>query len=301
MNELAKVSASVLQARTMLGQITERVAAAEDASQVLDAKQRINLAREWVKIHKVAAETHVELLRLEVVCLVRIVELEAVNLLPNSARNPARYFAALTEIERGEVLAKYAACSTAVGIARAVQRDDMNSREWTAGREFAERPEASYDEPEIEAGLLDRRCRSARAAMAAILERHIDDRSVSVDELTAELIEDTGVDDYFRRGVAEVAREAIRSGPTLTINRSSAPRFVTVEREGEFLRVPFHNATLGQLSKMVRYRRVQIDQDVKAADRLDRLVEYLDDYADNWDEPLSQALARVAVPVQQAT
>lgn len=279
MTALAIRDSSVVNFRQTLGDLLSDINSADDTEQLLEAKDRIRLAREWAKIHKTLSEIHLDLLRAEVSCLRRIGQLSATSVLPSHARPAAQFFATLSDDEVDRYLAKYGAASTAVGVYRLLCKRGQQEENVEYGRRFAQGCSVSVDgEPQTEASwdLIDSWSRGRTRAALAILLEDFASRSFTVGEMADEVLLETGLaeaDSDFaeiRQGVSEICRSAIRKAPALTMDGQKVPTFVTcrsLEAEG-YLRVPFAQATLRQFAEMVDLRRRQLAEDQAAFDRL---------------------------------
>ena len=265
--------------RSSMAALLTFVATAE-ADGVLDALDRIRMAREWAKLKKVAQEVCADLLRVEIVCLRRMVAINADGVLSASMRGAARYFASLTEGEALDLIARYPSTSSTSVLYQQVRADIAADRARQSGREFAASPGSSA----IPGDVLNRAIRNAgrdfHAAMAAVLDRLAGTGDTTVAEMTAVAYDELGIsprgelatDKAIREGISEVCRLALRQSKTVSVGDLQAPKFVTCLRDGiTWTRVPFANATLSQLDQMIGLREEQMRQDRAALDRLKEL------------------------------
>lgn len=279
MTAVANVAQGVVEARGTLAAVARFLEEATSPDEVAGARDRIKLAREWARISKLAAEMHADLLRVEIRCLQRIVELGATSILRGQEARAAEFYAEQSDDEVAYLIAEYASCHSAVGVFRRHQRDDVRGSAHAAGRAFAS-ARGEYDEPdpdELEA-LVRSRVMSTRAALAALIEDR--EGAFTISDLAQELLAEAELpgqaiaeDAAFMQGVAEVCRAAVRAAPVAVVDGIRAPRFITCTAGADFARVPFENATVGQLAEMVELRREQLRQDQVALSRLEGLLE----------------------------
>lgn len=289
-----------------LAETMRLVRESDSAPQVADAQARIRVAREWAKVQGIAEQIHTQLLELEVECLRKIAHLDAIDeVLPASLRRPARWLHEQDEDEVKELLREFGSCTSALSVYRSHLQRTRWDKNLSVGRSIA-RGECGARQTEdcdpAESGLrMYQYHYGTKAALVAVLESLSGrDEAFTISSLADQLIEDCALDDQddgVRAGIREVCRQAVRRTPTLDINGTRAPRFVTCEDmtgvEG-WVRVPFENARVSQLGQMVDLRASQLAEDTAALDRLRRLYDALREAEAEDDEPLGRIVARMA-------
>jgi hypothetical protein len=276
--DLETIPAQIVEARSNIAAIREFIAKTSDPQQILGAKDRIKLAREWAKIQKVAAEVHADLIRIEIDCLRRIADLDALQILGTHERSAAKFFASLDLAGVEAVVTDFGRASTAIGVFRAFeksQRDDFRrdrGRARAEGREFDEADEYFETAARYYAT-------SVRAALAALVDEFATYQTpFTVDEVADDLIDNAGLptdmDPAMREGVAEVCRTALRKAAPVVIGGYSLPKFITCydAETGGFVRIPASRARVCQLEQMVAVRREQLAQDTAAFQRLEHTL-----------------------------
>lgn len=253
-----------------------------DAAGVREALDKIRMAREWAKLKKVAAEVCADLLRVEIACLRRMVELKADDTLSSSLRSAARFFAALTDDQVAEAIARHPETSSTTVLFQKVRADRAAEEARQRGRDFAMGPGPSPATGSQIERATKHASRDFSGAMAAILDRLAGTGDTTVAEMTAIAYDELDIsprgematDTAIREGIAEVCRQALRQSKTVTVGDIQAPKFVTCLREDgvTWTRVPFTNATLSQLEQMVELRREQLRQDREALNRLEAVL-----------------------------
>jgi len=152
-------------------------------------------------------------------------------------------FRRFTSLEPDELAGRRAELEARAGAReRAHKRDDLIAASRTILDELAERGEAF----------------TISAAATALLE-----------ELGLERGQYEGLEE---RAAREIVSQAIRDAQTAPAEYPRAlapfPPFVTFELDGEWLRLPAENATVGQLRQMAHYRTIQAEQVAAAAREL---------------------------------
>lgn len=274
MSELVKITPS---------QVDGLLAGIQSASSLVDlteARARIEAARAWAKVHGQVKEMRLDLLRVEVEALVRIVELGGLETLPAKDRKAARYLAGLTAEERAQVVAQSGGVTTAAGMVRAIwTEDDLKSereRNRFMGRALAEQPDIADDES------LRQYVRESTYRVEDVLANVLDEYTTvgeefTVGEMAEEVIRRAAVGDAARdpdveRGMQEVCREAIRRAPIVKIEGTALPRIVTAKSEsGHHIRIPVENASLAHLAQMIEGRRQQISHDRARLEELEAI------------------------------
>lgn len=277
MTTLERVEAAV---RDLEG-VLDAVRRAESIDTLNEARARVEAQRAWAKVHKKVSVMRLDLLRVEVEALVRLVALDGLETLPSADRKAAMWLAGMTEGERAALLDTSGTATTAVGMCKsawnAAELDQFRAAERRRGARHAESPELDDNE-------LARQARERVADVSAVLgnliDQHVrDGQPFGINELADEVIEEAAigeVDPAVREGVREVCRSAIRRSPIVEIDGTRLPRTITTRMEsGEYVRIPVENALLGHFDEMRDLRRQQLEQDRAALDVLDVIASQL--------------------------
>lgn len=274
------------------------------ADEYTDFRARIEAARAWAKVHKKTKQVRLDLLRLEVLALVRIVELGAADTLGRD-RNAAEWLANLSDAEREQFIRDSGeGVTTAAGMVRTIQRIESLERDLrhyrSAGQHFAHTPDPGEwtDEQVIRARqgyVMD-----IAAALANTVEQYAPDgEPFTIDEMADAIVADAAIeqrhvsDSAFMEGVREVCRKAIRSAPPLSVGGLPIPSTITaLTPEEQYVRIPAANATVGHLDQMVEIRREQLAQDQAALARLEEVARAL--HALPGSSPESRIISLVA-------
>lgn len=262
---LVRVDASQIE------QILHHIRSASDLEALTDARARIDAARAWARVHKRVKEVRLQLLRLEVQALVRIVELGGIDALPAGDRKAAQYLTDLSDAQRAHLIAESGNATTATGMVRSIWRTEELERESerlrSYGRNLAADPHFIH---------LDEATRRDRAAeqvyrVEEVLRDVLDARTgegepFTVAQVAEEIIHRATrgeIDDpEIEEGVREVVRSAIRRGPVVFFEGLTLPRLITATTaDGVYVRIPVENARLSDLAQMVDQRRDQLAQD----------------------------------------
>lgn len=303
---LATVAADVTRARDDIAALLAQVRGSSDPNQLKDAHERVRLAREWAKIQKVAEAMHADILRLDAECLRRIGQLDAVSVLPPAQRTAATFLGELDDHDFESLLTD-AKARTALAMVRQHIREIAHAEARDHGRAIG-RGEAGgkYASDSIAGRIWEYERQSVDAALATILNNYAS-KNFTIAQMTDDLIADLGMpgdlDPGIREGLAEVCREAVRAAPALLIAGTKAPRFVTYCRSdvdgGDYVRIPFENATLAEFAQMISDRRRQLQEDRDALQRLEDVRQAIREYAaptDDLDElPMGALTARAAL------
>lgn len=258
----------------------------ESVPDVREARARVEAMKAWAKAHQQIKAVRLDLLRMEVAALVRVVELGGVDSLPSSERKAARWLAEMTPADRDKLLTESGTATTATGMCRAVWNAEelaKHRRErFTQGMAFATAPSAPSDERVIE----DRKRHviGVAAALGRIVDEHTAEGSpFTVEQVAEELIGEAGLsafdaDDALRGGIRSVVRDAIQKAPVESLDGTVLPRTITVrDEDGIFVRIPTPTATIAHLDECIAMRQEQLAQDAAAIERLaaarERLME----------------------------
>lgn len=278
----------IAKGRSDFDALTLAISQTSDISDLHEVRARIEAVKAWAKVHKKAKEMRLDLLRVEMDALVRIVQLGGADTLSTSDRQAAEWLAAMSEADRAAILASSATATTVAGMCRSIWREDevrrQRDRMHTAGIRFAESPEPppAWDEDAI------RRARRGYSNIAAGLADILDSYTTegepfTISEMAEDILRDTTytyneIDPAFQEGVKEVCRTAVRKAPPLTIDGTLIPQFITARlSDGEYIRVPTENALLEHVEDMVRMRAEQLAQDAAALKRLEQFRDRLRD------------------------
>lgn len=278
----------IAKGRSDFDALTLAISQTSDISDLHEVRARIEAVKAWAKVHKKAKEMRLDLLRVEMDALVRIVQLGGADTLSASDRQAAEWLAAMSEADRAAILASSATATTVAGMCRSIWREDevrrQRDRMHTAGIRFAESPEPppAWDEDAI------RRARRGYSNIAAGLADILDSYTTegepfTISEMAEDILRDTTytyneIDPAFQEGVKEVCRTAVRKAPPLTIDGTLIPQFITARlSDGEYIRVPTENALLEHVEDMVRMRAEQLAQDAAALKRLEQFRDRLRD------------------------
>lgn len=274
--------AVIEQSYNLLQGITEAIAAAPDADTAFDIKARVDAARAWAKTHGQLKSHRLDLLRLEVEALVRVVELGGVDMLSPSDRKAGEWLANKSPEERESALADSGASTTASGMCRAIWREEalthQSERRQSAGRDWAagERGTArTLIEDE-----LNRRAGTGQAFEVADVAA----------EVSWEL--DPG-DDEFLEGVKEMCRSALRRSRTELLDGTIIPRFVTSQLpDGTWVRIPTESASYGDLLANLSMKERQLREDREKFEEFRRFVSRVAEMTDDESELIRDVIAR---------
>ena len=318
MTAIATQSQHASEMRVTLAAIAAAVRATDDAETLKANTDKVRMAREWARLHKVTKEVHADLIRVEVECLRRLAQLgaEGLALLTPNERKAAEFFASLDDGDLEAVVADFGDRSTACAIYRAHVKASESRYMRDLGRRIA-RGQEPWDSSLSDEQKMDSAIEQYRYRTTGAIEHLLDEYTTAgapfyIEEVADEVIDKLS-DDYgvqlggaaIRQGIREVCRKAVRSGRPVTIYGTDAPRFVTCSARpdlsddlGAFVRVPFESATLPQLDEMVTLRRKQLAEDEAALARMvavrDHLAELIHP-GDRRDVTIGVALARASL------
>ena len=321
MTAIATQSQHASEMRVTLAAIAAAVRATDDAETLKANTDKVRMAREWARLHKVTREVHADLIRVEVECLRRLAQLgtEGLALLTPNERKAAEFFASLDDDDIEAVVADFGDRSTACAIYRAHVKASESSYMRDLGRRIArgEEPwDSSLSDEQKMADAVERfRFNTAGAVEQLLSEYATAGTAFYVEDVADDLISRLNAEDgikvggaAIREGIREVCRKAIRSSRPATIFGTDAPRFVTCsahpDSDQDFMRVPFENATLPQLEEMVTLRRKQLEEDQAALARLVAVRDHLASLihpGDRRDVTIGLALTRASLGDPEAS
>lgn len=248
------------------------IRAASALTDLTETRARIEAARAWAKVHKQVKELRLDLLRVEVEALVRIVELGGVETLPARDRKPAKHLAGLTFDDRASLVAQSGvAITTAAGMVRAIwTAEDLEQervKNKALGRALATSPDLADSEDDLQRYIKETTYR-VEDVLSDLVDTYASaDGGFTINDLAEDVIRaaslgSTANDPDVEEGIREVCRQAVRRAPVVKIDGTILPRFVTAKSDdGHHVRLPVENATLAHLDQMIEGRRQQLAQD----------------------------------------
>lgn len=261
------------QARGTVDLVRETLRAASTVDEVMEVRARIEAAKAWAKVHGQVQKIRLDLLRIEVAALVRVIELGGEDLLRLPDRRAAVWLAGLSEAERDELVRDCGQATTAAGMCRAVWADreqretfDFDRRR---GMAWASNPPPPPTAPTVTPEAVTKAVRSILNNYIATGEQFtVNDLA---EELLSELNED--VPDGFRDGIKEICNKVISGENGPFVSGIDIPQIITVRVGSGFARIPTSNATVGHLVDMLAFRREQLAAFEASVDRLQRFVD----------------------------
>lgn len=268
---LATLEGLDIQKQTAVLRQAQAAVADASAFDAVSAAEQARMVREWIKVIKGSAALAIEATRLECLALRRVGQVGAHRELPSHKRSVARLFSELSDADFDLlVMAEIKARSTAIGIARQIERE----RAWRINRE-AGRAIAGGEPGQIVPVTDDQLQNLVEAAGAMLNTYAADGVPFAVTDAAAAIAEDLGYDQHsaaVREGLREAIRQAIRidDGGEGCSDDPDAPAWVTYHEDdaGGWVRISWANASLDQFSAMVDLRHSQATQ---AADTYARL------------------------------
>lgn len=259
-----------------------------DPQIIEDFYRKVRATREYNRIYGDIQKQRIELLRVEITCIVRAGKLgqkiKGVNI------SMQEYF-----VKHGEdisvYLSKFPEEISASQIYRAYLRREGLLGIKTNGARFAAGTDKAsiYDMPreEVEKVAIVKYY-DTESAMKTIVDdlagrgQHFTIEEMADKYLEATTQEPDTVPDAFKAGIREVCRASLMKSKIDTIGEKKAPRFVTCtarlgedENANRWARIPFANATLYQLNEMIELREEQLRQDTVALKNLKVIYEEL--------------------------
>lgn len=263
-------------ARKQLDAIGVQIRNLKSVEDVNEARARVEAVKAWSKVHGHVQTLRLDLLRLEVEALVRIVELGGIDTLKGSQKSAAQWLARLTVDEREAFVAESGqSVTTAAGMVTTVKRMRDLEAQVERGRAWASAPSAPRDADIHEAA---RHASDLAGAMSRAFEDYgpFERGSFSIEDMAEDVIErmvidgDMGTDPKFVEGVREVCRKIVRDAPPLDIDGLPVPRFITAPSPEGYVRIPTVNALVQHVSQNVEMKRAQVAQAQAALERLER-------------------------------
>lgn len=273
------IKPETLALRSQLDEMLDQIATVQDPNTLTEVRARIEAARAWAKIHKATADLRLSLLSVEVEALVRIIELDAGDMLSQADRKAAEFLAEMSPSERENFVRGSGTATTAAGMVRSHLRDEeltrLRAESVAQGVAFARSPGS----PNFgDSGAYTRN-------VSSVLREVVDDYTregapFSVAQMADGLIADAAIGDAVdpdvAEGIREVCRKAIRSAPVVKLGDTILPRLVTARTpDGDYVRIPVENAQILHLADMVEIRREQLAQDSAALEGLESVLDRL--------------------------
>ena len=286
---------------SQLDGILHSIQQASELSDLTEARARIEAARAWAKVHKQVKEMRLDLLRVEIEALVRIVELGGLETLPARDRKAAQHLASLSAGDRATLVAKAGeSITTAAGMVRAIWKAQELAKHRQSAYELGLKI-ASGPDP-LDGEELRRYVRESSMRVESVLTKVLDDfghrSEFTINELADEIIQGAAIGDAAAddpdliEGVREVCRKAVRSAPTVMVGGTVLPRFITAKSgDAHWVRVPVENATIAHLAQMVETRREQIEADLAKLATLERALSKLRETCNSDSERIGDVIA----------
>ena len=247
-----------------------------DEKEIHDYHKKVKATREYLKMMHEIEGMRVNLLEVEIACIIRIYELKGnIKGVPNKilsfyGENPDMPIEYYTD--------KFPWCVTAHQIYNAFHLDEKKSKSHDYGMESGQGvTDESTDMPteEIRRNAIHQYFDIDSAMNYLINHLSDSEEAFTINNMMEELQD---IPEEYKEGVKEICRKALRSSKIDTIGDKKAPRFVTYMDKNimdQWLRIPFENATLKQLNQMVILREEQLSQDQKAYNNLQSIYEEL--------------------------
>jgi hypothetical protein len=253
--ELAKMRTFVLEAST-------------SAEEISDARKQAEQLRKVALIAENAHEVARDALRIEFTALRKLVQMDALKLIPAMTRTSAQWLAGLSQGEFDGLLDRMGAGDTPVAVYRRVLAQQESARSRQRGEDIGN---GRGDQGEY---------RSAAEAAYDLLHSAAAGGATTVDQLADRLRTEFGIgdlnwesDSLLREGVETVVREALRQE---AVKGGEHPDWLTWrDADLGWLRIPWGAGSLTQLRWMAEFRAQQAKEVQAAADELGALAEHL--------------------------
>lgn len=237
-----------------------------------EARARVEAVKAWAKVHGKAKALRLDLLRIEVAALVRIVELGGIDALPARDRKAAQWLADMSPADRDALLAKSGQATTAAGMCQSIwNADELRERRrqgFNRGRDFAQDAPSPDDEDDVDQA---RRRVNVAGAVKSIAEDYVSagvpfEASEIADQIIVDAAhagDEWADDEGLIEGVREVVRNSLRRTPVLTFDGLTIPRVLTayMDEGGCYVRVPTESARVSHLTSAIEIRAEQIERD----------------------------------------
>jgi len=261
-------------AMRMLTDARRWVEESNDADALLDAIQKAQLAREWVRIVKEAAAIGAEATRLEMTALRRCGQIGCVDQLPVHQRQAARGFAEMSDAEFATLMASTRCASVASTVWRTWRQDQEEADAYDRGYLIGSGQQSGGPVEIAPHEVSD----AARIVLGAALNGQ---KGVSVGQASLALADalDISRADYFandamRKGLRTAIRAALASEYGLRSSDNGLPDFISYqEEEMGWIVLPFAVANVTQVAAWAAFRNQQADDVRRAADEAMSLAE----------------------------
>lgn len=261
------------------------------AEQAYDISAKVAMAKAWAKAHGKAKELRLQLLHAEVECLVRVWELDGSNLLDNSSRRAAKWWAGKTPAARHALIEASGNSTTAEGLANKLRAEEeekkRDERDERWGRNYAQGQRVHMGNHEGKELPPESDWRTPMQILGSMLDRFTDaGEPFTVADVADELIAtarlgDDEADDAFRNGVRSVVKHAIRSAATGDFDGTAIPKLLTITSPtGGWIRIPTLSATVQDARDALAIRHEQLEANRVAVEKIERFVAKLEDFSD---------------------
>jgi len=268
-----------------LRSVISMVKNAGSPDQVADLRARMEAIKAWARTHKQVKHLRLDLLRIEIAALVRMVELGGLDQLSSTEAECAQYLAGLSESEREQIITEGGNATTATGLVRSwrkgkeeVRRFRHETQEWVS-RFSSDTPYPEYSESKLQETRSEYGWYKMRSNLQDIVDSYTELEEPFtiqdvVDQFTDEIDDPQFIEDHpeLKAGLKEVARKAVYSAPPEMWGDTVIPKTITtLIPDGEefvYIRVPVMVAKVCDVEQMVKLREEQLKQDEAALSKL---------------------------------
>lgn len=287
MNEVTVLDQKTLKMKKEIISVIEYLKESNDSEKIRETYDQGRAWRSYYKTLGIVEEIRVELLQIEIICIVRLYDLGAE--LPKKVSEPMAVFFKTNGIDVNYYLKEYSNIFTALGIYKKyIKMQDLKNA-FHAGVKAGFNKDNQTDKNLSESEIKNKSMSNYYDIQAA-MKRIADELSVEGKSFTVSEMADKYFDEYnkkeiseedgaYKEGLKEVCRYALRTTKIDTVGEREAPRYVTyidsVLDEERFMRIPFEYATLDQLGHMIKFRELQLKQDSGSLENLKNILDDL--------------------------
>lgn len=294
--DIVEVKRDLMKVSTEIKNMIEFIKNDADIKDVKIVLKKLNMAKEYAQIQDIGEQMHIEFLRLEIYCFVKIVKLDNISILHSNKRKAALFFSEKNDKEIEEIIDMFCRFNTATGIYGAYIKEEEKKYWHEEGRKIGKNIniDISADENLTMSGSM-----AIETALRDFIEDGI---PFTIEEVSSRAInyfvgKKKGkeiYDELIVSGIKEICREAIRNKDKIIIEGIEAPRIITIHIEGNrYVRIPIENSNMKQFAQFVKLREKQTKEYIENMAMINKVFNKLSEIKKDDTEQISEILKRI--------
>lgn len=260
--------------KTNVNQIILEIKNSKDSDFLKTVQDKIKLAREWAKIQKSAEDIYIDLLKIEIECFKKIVELDCLKVLNPNIRPVAIFFSEKTKFEINDLIKNNSGKSAFLIYKDFTKKEYLENYKNIGARIAENKDSITFENADEEKKIIKEYALNVSAGISMVLDDFASGgESFTIEQMADQILLDFGNDKKYIeesgmvQGIREMCRKAVSSAKTFILSDLKIPKFITcIDRTDsslKWVRIPTENANLNQFQDMIDLRKEQLKQDEK--------------------------------------